>query len=191
MTRIDEFPLVQDGVGRGINAALWLRNFEADRAAGRYPELIDPIDIAEEAIGEAAELQPAAAKSELPNNSAAIIPPKSATVRSAAERITIERASGILGLSIRTVQKMAQAGELAGAAKMGRRWTFNEDKLRAYVRNKERQTWQSQKHRQDVTGVKTSSGVAPRSKAKPSDGRFTQAIQKLRRNAGLRAKSGR
>jgi hypothetical protein len=57
-----EFPLVQDGVGGGINAALWLRNFEADRAAGRYPDLMDPVDIAEEAFGEAAQIQPAEAK---------------------------------------------------------------------------------------------------------------------------------
>jgi excisionase family DNA binding protein len=178
-------------VGRGLSWPGWLQFVETERAKGLYLDLMDPVDIAEEAVGEAVQIQPAEAKSEPPNNSPAIVRPKSLRLRRATERINVDRASGILGLSIRTVQKMAQAGELAGAAKMGRRWTFNEDKLRAYVRNKERQTWQSQKHRQDVTGVKTSSGVAPRSKAKPSDGRFTQAIQKLRRNAGLRAKSGR
>jgi excisionase family DNA binding protein len=100
------------------------------------------------------------------------------------ERVNIERAGQILGLQPRTVQKMAQRGELPGAARMGRRWTFNEDKLRGYVRHKERETWHAQKHQPDVTGVRTFSGAAPKSKAAKSDGRFTQIIQRLRDSAG-------
>jgi hypothetical protein len=41
------------------------------------------------------------------------------------ERITIETAQPLIGLPIRTVQKMAAKGEIPGAAKMVRRWTFD------------------------------------------------------------------
>jgi excisionase family DNA binding protein len=196
MTRLELVPLVQAGeVGRGLSWPGWLHTFEVERAKGRYPDLIGPVDISDEAIGQTPELRSAKGKSEPPNVVAAIPVPKSTTVSRrvgrTAERITVERASGILGLGIRTVQKMAQRGELAGAAKIGRRWTFNEDKLRGYVRNKEREIWQAQRHRQDATGVKTFSGAAQRSKAAKSDGRFAQAIQKLRHNAEQRGKSGR
>jgi excisionase family DNA binding protein len=107
----------------------------------------------------------------------------SATVRIATgkpERITIERVSEILGLHKRTVQKMAQRGEIPGAAKIGRRWTFNEDKLRSYVRHKERETWHAQKHQPDVIGARTFSGAGLKSKAAKSDGRYTRIIQQLR-----------
>src|SRR5258705_8337865 len=93
------------------------------------------------------------------------------------ERVNIERAGQILGLSGRTVQKMAQRSDIPGAAKMGRRWTFNEDKLRSFVRHKERQTWHAQKRQQAVTGARTFSGAAQKSKAAKSDGRFTQIIR--------------
>jgi excisionase family DNA binding protein len=99
------------------------------------------------------------------------------------ERVKIERAAQILGLQPRTVQKMAQRGELPGAARFGRLWTFNEDKLRGFVRHKERETWHAQKHQPDVTGARTFSGAAPKSKAAKSDGRYTRIIQQLRDSA--------
>jgi excisionase family DNA binding protein len=108
-----------------------------------------------------------------------------------AERVNVERAGQILGLHPRTVQKMAQRGELPGAARFGRRWTFNEDKLRSYVRHKERETWHAQKHRPDVTGARTFSGAASKSKAAKSDGRFTRIIQRLRDSAEKPEERGR
>jgi excisionase family DNA binding protein len=108
-----------------------------------------------------------------------------------AERVNVERAGQILGLHPRTVQKMAQRRELPGAARFGRRWTFNEDKLRSYVRHKERETWHAQKHQPDVIGVRTFSGAALKSKAAKSDGRFTQIIQRLRDSAEKPEKRGR
>jgi hypothetical protein len=110
--------------------------------------------------------------------------PKSARVAPGkVERVNIERAGQILGLQPRTVQKMAQRAELPGAAKLGRRWTFNEDKLHTFVRHKERETWRAQKHQPDVTGAKMSYGAAPRSKVAKSGGRYTQIIQQLRASA--------
>jgi hypothetical protein len=100
------------------------------------------------------------------------------------ERGNIELAVQILGLQPRTVQKMAQRGELPGAARMGRLWTFNLDKLRGYVRHKERETWHAPNHLPDVTGARTFSGAASKSGAAKSDGRFTRIIQQLRGNAG-------
>jgi Helix-turn-helix domain len=100
-----------------------------------------------------------------------------------AERVNVERAGQILGLHPRTVQKMAQRSELPGAARFGRRWTFNEDKLRSYVRHKERETWHAQRHQPDVTGARMFSGAGLKSKAVKSDGRYTRIIRQLRGSA--------
>jgi excisionase family DNA binding protein len=105
-----------------------------------------------------------------------------------AERITTERASEILGVHKRTVQKMAP--EIPGAARFGRLWTFNEDKLRSYVRHKERETWHAQKHQADVIGARTFSGAGPKSKAAKYDGRYTRIIQQLRDSAVKPEKRG-
>jgi hypothetical protein len=145
-------------VGRGLSDPAQLKG--ASKVSG-------------EAIGQTAELPPHLS----PDISASKSTTLARIARRKAERVTIERAGAILGLAIRTVQRMSQRGELPGAALIGRRWTYNEDKLRAYVRNKEREIWQAQRHRQDVTGVRTFSGAAPRSKAAKSDGPFVQAIQ--------------
>jgi excisionase family DNA binding protein len=107
------------------------------------------------------------------------------------ERVKVEGAMLILGVERRTVQKMAQRGELPGAALMGRLWTFDKEKLHGYVRNKESERWHGQRHRLDVSGKVISSTVGSRSKEKSSSGRFAQAIQNLRHNAEQRAKSAR
>jgi excisionase family DNA binding protein len=85
----------------------------------------------------------------------------------------------ILGLPVRTVQEMAQRGDIPGAARFGRRWSFNLEKLRGYVRQKARETWQG-KHRPVVTGATPSSEHRSRLKVGASDGRLTQTIQNLR-----------
>jgi hypothetical protein len=100
--------------------------------------------------------------------------------RVAPERVTIERAEAILGVANRTVQGMSERGEIPGAAKIGRRWTYDVNKLRGYVRTKERETWHAPKHRQDVTGTLASSTAKSKSKANESDGRYGQIIQRLR-----------
>jgi hypothetical protein len=63
---------------------------------------------------------------------------RGATAMSTA-RIEKHRAAQILGCSPRAVVSMAAAGKLAaaGAAKLCREWTFDEKRLRAYVRQKE------------------------------------------------------
>lgn len=53
------------------------------------------------------------------------------------ERIRAKIAADITGLSVRAVQAMAARGELPGAAKLGKVWTFDEARLRAWVRQRE------------------------------------------------------
>ena len=60
--------------------------------------------------------------------------------------------------------------------------------LHGYVRQKERETWHAQKHRLAATGSATFSMAGSKSKAKESDGRYTQIIQQLR---GKPAKQGK
>ncbi|MCD9821239.1 helix-turn-helix domain-containing protein [Bradyrhizobium japonicum] len=99
------------------------------------------------------------------------------------ERVTIEGAVAILGLAERTIQKMAQRGELPGAALMGRRWTFDIAKLRAYVRTKERAKWQPRKQ---------ATGQPQKTKREPGGSvdaveRLSEIIRGLREDARKRA----
>ena len=56
------------------------------------------------------------------------------------ERIRTPRAASILGLSVRAVQNMAAQGKIPGAAKMGAIWTYDEVKLRNWIRELEEKT---------------------------------------------------
>jgi hypothetical protein len=81
----------------------------------------------------------------------------------------------ILGIPRRTVQQLAKRGKLPGAAKFGRRWTFDIAKLRRLVRDQERRAWrENEKHLRDAIGAAVPSTVALRSTGETSDGRFTQ-----------------
>lgn len=73
--------------------------------------------------------------------------PVEAGPASGPERVTTEAAVKILGLPARTVQDMALDGEIPGAAKFGRRWTFDEQKLRNYIRKREEEQWQAANRR--------------------------------------------
>lgn len=54
------------------------------------------------------------------------------------ERIRINEAVMKTGLAKRTIQKMAQRGEIPGAAKLGSVWTFNRIKLARWITQQER-----------------------------------------------------
>lgn len=49
------------------------------------------------------------------------------------ERIRAIEASDILGVELRTVQAMAARGELPGAAKVGKLWTFDQKALKKFL----------------------------------------------------------
>src|SRR5687768_1874388 len=53
------------------------------------------------------------------------------------ERIKISDACDITGLCERTLQDLSARGEIWGAAKLGRRWTYDRQRLRAWVLAKE------------------------------------------------------
>jgi excisionase family DNA binding protein len=53
-------------------------------------------------------------------------------------RIQSRAAAAILGVSQRTVQSLAIAGELPGAARIGGTWTFDAEKLTAFLKQRER-----------------------------------------------------
>ena len=96
------------------------------------------------------------------------------------ERVSIARAAVILGPPVRTVQALAARGEIPGAAKIGGRWTFDIEKLRRLVRQRERETWQNGRRRPDATGGQIPSGRGLRFAGAKSDGRFTQVTRRLR-----------
>src|SRR6516164_7937243 len=97
------------------------------------------------------------------------------------ERICISVAADILGISGRTIRHMAQLGEIPGAAKIGRRWTFDQARLRDYVRRREAATCQNAgRHPLDVSGVATPYGAEFRSAGETSNGLYARTIQRLR-----------
>lgn len=54
------------------------------------------------------------------------------------ERLRINEAVLKTGLAKRTIQKMAQRGEIPGAAKLGSVWTFSRHKLARWISDAER-----------------------------------------------------
>lgn len=57
------------------------------------------------------------------------------------ERIKVPKVASILGVSVRVVQRMAANNEIPSAAKIGGSLTFNEQRVRAFVKEREEQ-WQ-------------------------------------------------
>jgi excisionase family DNA binding protein len=104
-------------------------------------------------------------------------------------RGTVEQAAAILGIPRRTVQALAARGELPGAAKFGRRWTFELEKLRRYIRTKERQQCGNQKLQPAATGAAPPSGVASASTGANTGGRYTQVTRQLRARGAKPAKT--
>ncbi|MBP27895.1 MAG: hypothetical protein CMH16_01015 [Methylobacterium sp.] len=111
----------------------------------------------------------------------------------APERVPITEAAAILGVSIRTVQRLATRRELPSAAKIGRLWTFNEAAIRAWLVEQESKPPCPQierRRRKAATGE-----VAPSGRASPSPARNTgsasrQVIQSLRAAARPRSTHG-
>ena len=100
-------------------------------------------------------------------------------------RCKIDGAVARLGLEARTVRRLAAAGGIPGAAKIGDAWTFDIAKLDAFVSEKERETCQNGlKPQRAVTGGRIPSGVGFKPGAATTDGHFAQTIQKLRASVG-------
>lgn len=98
------------------------------------------------------------------------------------ERIRAKDAALILGEPVRTVQAMAARGEIPGAAKLTRAWTFDERALRAWLTDRVRaHETPSEKRRQVRIGAAISSGVASRSRGGKSGSPYEQMMQRLLR----------
>jgi hypothetical protein len=104
------------------------------------------------------------------------------------QRCTLQTATAMLGLSARAVQALAARGDIPGAAKIGRRWTFDLDTLRRFIKNKESEVWQSARRPPDVTGAAPLYGVASRSVAGLSAGPLTLLIRQSRKRVAARAR---
>jgi hypothetical protein len=105
------------------------------------------------------------------------------------ERGNIDDAVAILGLSRRFVQERAASGLLPGAAKFGRRWTFDLGKLREHVKEREAETCErakSLKRHVAASGVATRCGdVSVSLVQNRSAGHLRQMIQKSRERVTL------
>ncbi len=98
------------------------------------------------------------------------------------ERIFIENVAAILGIPPRSVQTMAASGRIPSAAKLGRRWTFNEQAVRTLLKEEEVKC-QNEKHQKALTGGTASFGAAYASRiSQLSSDHLAQTIQKLRRD---------
>ncbi|MCX5516172.1 hypothetical protein C3941_19470 [Kaistia algarum] len=95
------------------------------------------------------------------------------------ERIRADAVAAILGIEVRTVQALAARGELPGAMKIGRLWTFDESALRLWIR--ERTTClNDRRHQSTHTGAKTRYGRDLPLQAEKSARAYEQTLQRLR-----------
>lgn len=109
------------------------------------------------------------------------------------ERVTIGEAAAILGVSIRTVQRLATDRQLPTAAKIGRLWTFNEAAIRAWLVEQESKQPCPRIERRPQRAA--TGEVARSGRGSPSPGRSTgsasrQVIQSLRAAAATRSTQG-
>jgi hypothetical protein len=77
------------------------------------------------------------------------------------ERIKTADVALVLGLSARKVQTMAACGELPGAARIGKQWTFNEAKIREFIVDKERETERKAANTREVPSHRPTAHDAP------------------------------
>ena len=117
-------------------------------------------------------------------------PRKARNTERPAERGSVAQAAAILGLGNRKVQVMSQRGEIPGAAKMGRQWTYDLAKLRRFVAQQER-TCASGKPRPDATGGEIPFGAKLKFVDTASDGRLVRMIQRSRKRVAKLAKNER
>jgi hypothetical protein len=111
-------------------------------------------------------------------------------LRTPAERGTSKQAAAILGLKPRKLQTMSARGEIPGAAKLGRQWTYDLAKLRRFVEQRE-QACQDEKPRPDATGADVSFGPKLWSAGGASGGRLKQMIRQSQRRADKQARRAR
>lgn len=95
-----------------------------------------------------------------------------------ADRIQCSDAARMLGVSKRLVALMAARGELPGACKIASLWTFDPEKLKNWI--EERET-QCQKTQTKISFVaETPIGSEPTLRASSSKEAYEQAMSKLR-----------
>jgi hypothetical protein len=105
------------------------------------------------------------------------------------ERIFIESVAAILGMPQRSVQTMAAQGKIPSAAKLGRRWTFNECAVRSLLNEEEIRCQSVEKRRPEHIGAMASSGaVSVLRVSQPSSNHLTQTIRKLQRDVSQRSR---
>jgi len=106
-------------------------------------------------------------------------------------RGTAIKAAAILGLKPRKLQAMSARGEIPGAAKLGRQWTYDLAKLRRFVEQQEQATkCQNEKPRPAATGATGFSMPSFKSGGSKSGGRLGQMIQQLQKRVAKQSKSG-
>jgi hypothetical protein len=107
-------------------------------------------------------------------------------------RGSVKEAVSVLGLKPRKLQLMSQRGEIPGAAKLGRQWTYDLAKLNRFVEQQEQATiCQSAKPRPDATGAGKFSGAKFKFAGVGSGGRLRQMIRQSQERAAKQAKRER
>jgi excisionase family DNA binding protein len=97
------------------------------------------------------------------------------------ERVKSKEAANILGLTKETVVRMANNGALPGAGKIGGNWTFDKEKLRKFIIERELEC-----QKKISTYATESIGYRLQSVGSSSEDRFTQAILKLQGKSGTK-----
>jgi phage terminase Nu1 subunit (DNA packaging protein) len=92
------------------------------------------------------------------------------------ERISAKEAALILGRPVRTVQDWAAQAKIPGAAKVVGSWTFDEQRLRNWIRRLEAEQCQEDLYRGTCTGVEESFGRGSKSGAVTIASRYKQLL---------------
>ncbi|MEH2569623.1 hypothetical protein [Bradyrhizobium sp. AZCC 2289] len=107
-------------------------------------------------------------------------------MKSSPERIKVKDVARISGETERTIQAAAARGEIPGAAKLFKAWTFDEVKLRKWIAAKEREAGAARFRDSRGLGDQqvTRSAITAKRRNSPfsktNDGQYDRAMQRLR-----------
>lgn len=96
------------------------------------------------------------------------------------ERVKVQRVSEITGMSRRQVQAMAAGGKIPSAAQLGKQWTFDEARVRIWIRAREKAVWQA-----TSTGAVKHGGAGLRLRERNIEEAYARAIGQ-KRSSGSR-----
>lgn len=110
--------------------------------------------------------------------------------QAAPERLRSSEVAAILRITPRTVQGMAARGELPGAARIGKNWTFSAEKLRRFIAQRESECLTRAAAVREIMGRRKPTSALPSTESSVEEA-YEDATRRLLGGRCVRPRKGR